>query len=242
MTFAVCSLVLGDEYKKRMALCTKTQEEHAARHGYTRITDESCWDPSRPHPWSKIKLLQKYLNHYDHLFWLDADVIIMNPERKIETFIELLPTDKFLFIGHDLSNLNSGVFVIRNCPLAHEFLADVWSMTQYTHHPWWEQAAIIELSRAPKYRPFIEVLPRKYIQIMNAYDPVIDPVKHWLPGDWALHLAGLRVSGHDEVAKQREYLPRVTTDPAGQARLDAYVAERAAINRAVAQQSAGVPC
>ena len=165
----------------------------------------------------------------------------MNPERKIETFIELLPTDKFLFIGHDLSNLNSGIFVIRNCPLAHEFLADVWSKTQYVDHPWWEQAAFIELQRNPKYRPFIEVLPRKYIQIMNAYDPIIDRVAHWRPGDWALHLAGLKVSGHDEVAKQREYLPRVTTDPAGQARFDAYVKERAAINRLI-QQSAGVPC
>ena len=240
MKFAVCSLIIGDEYKKAMAICTKTQEDHAAKHGYTRITDESCWDPSRAHSWSKIPLLQKYLHGHDYLFWLDADVMIMNPERKIEDFIKLLPDDKFLFIGRDLNNLNAGIFVLRNCPLAHEFLADVWSKTQYINHPWWEQAAFIELQAHPKYRPFIEVLPRKYIQIMNAYDRIIDRQVHWCPGDWALHLAGLKVSGHDEVAHQRAYLDKISTDPAGQARIDAYVAERAAINRAISQ-SAEVP-
>ena len=223
MKFAVCSLVLGTEFKKRMKICTATQEEHAAKHGYTRITDETCWDPTRAHSWSKIPLLKKYINDYDYLFWLDADVMIMNPERKIETFINLLPPDKFLLIGHDINVINAGIFILRNCPLAIEFLNDVWAKTQYINHPWWENAAFIDLWQSPKYRPFIEVIPRKYIQIMNAYDPLVDREMHWRPGDWALHLAGLRAGGHDEVAKQREYFPRITTDPSGQARIDAYI-------------------
>jgi len=233
MKFAVCSLVLGDEYKKRMSLCTKTQEAHANRHGYTRITDESCWDVSRPCPWSKIRLLQKYLTEYDYLFWIDADVMIMNPDRKIEDFIDLLPADKFLFIGQDLNNLNSGVFVIRNCPLAREFLEDAWALEQYTHHPWWEQAAFIHLWKTPKYRPFIEILPRKYISIMNAYDYLIDRVVFWRPGDWAIHFAGLRVSGYDEVAKQHEYFQKISVDPEGQRRFNAYITERASIMAAL---------
>jgi len=235
MKFAVCSLILGDDYKKSMRLCTKTQEEHATRHGYTRITDESCWDQSRAHSWSKIPLLQKYLHDHDYLFWLDADVMIMNPERKIEEFINLLPPDKFLLIGHDINVINAGIFILRNCPLAHEFLADTWAKTQYINHPWWENAAFIDLWNSPKYRPFIEVIPRKYIQIMNAYDRIVDHQMHWRPGDWALHLAGLRAGGHDEMAHQRAYADKISTDPAGRARIDAYVAERTAVNLAISQ-------
>lgn len=224
--FAVCSLIIGDEYKKSMRICTKTQEEHAYRHVYKRITDETAYDPSRAHSWSKIPLLQKYLSNYEYLFWLDADVMIMNPERKIDDFIRLLPADKFLLIGHDLNNLNAGIFIIRNCPLAREFLADVWSKTEYLNHPWWEQAAFIELWRSPKYKQGIEVIPHEHITIFNAYDPVIDRKNYWRPGDWAFHLAGLKVSGHDEVMTQIQNIKKISTDPSGQKRIEAYLASR----------------
>jgi hypothetical protein len=155
MRFAICSLVLGDEYKKTVKLCTQSQEEYALSHGYTRITDESVYDPNRPFPWSKIRLVQKYLKDYEFLVWMDADVLVTNPEIKIETFIGMMKPGAFMFLGHDFQNLNTGIFVIRNCPLAHEFLTDVWNKTEYMNHIWWEQAAVIDLwKNSAKYQPY----------------------------------------------------------------------------------------
>jgi len=232
MKFAVCSLAIGDEYKKTVRVCTESQETHAKKQGYTRITDESVYDPSRAHAWSKIRVLQKYIKDYDYLIWIDADVLIMNQDRKIEDFIQLLPDDKFLLIGRDLNNLNSGVTVWRNCPLAVEFLEDVWNKTQYLNHEWWEQAAIIDLYESPKYKSGFEVIPRKYISIMNAFDFRIDPKVHWRPGDFCIHFAGIHHRG-SLLQLQDMYSRFASSDPAGNLRIENYVNERDEIKRKI---------
>ena len=84
MKLALCSLVLGDAYKKRMEPCTQSQSEYAEKHGYTRITDETVYDAIRPYSWYKIKITKKYLKDYDYLVWIDADVMITNQDRRIE--------------------------------------------------------------------------------------------------------------------------------------------------------------
>ena len=225
MEFAVCSLAIGDEYKQSVRLCTESQEAHSKKHGYTRITDESVYDPLRPHAWSKIRLLQKYLESYNYLMWIDADVLIMNQERTIEEYIRLLPADKFILVGRDINNLNTGVIILRNCPLAHEFLKDVWNKTEYLNHEWWEQAAIIDLYGSPKYRSSFEVIPRKYISIMNAFDFRIDSKVHWRPGDFCIHFAGIH---HREslVQVQDMYARFASTDPGGNLRIENYIRER----------------
>ena len=225
MKFAVCSLAIGDEYKQTIRLCTESQEAHVKKHGYTRITDESVYDPTRAHSWSKIRILQKYIKDYDYIVWMDADVLIMNQNRNIEDFIQLLPENKFLLIGRDFNNLNAGIFVMKNCPLAHEFLDDVWSKTQYLNHEWWEQAAIIELHGSSKYKSGFEVIPRKYISIMNAFDFRVDAKVHWRPGDFCIHFAGIH---HRESLLQLQdmYSRFSSTDPAGNMRIESYVKER----------------
>ena len=228
MMFAICSLVLGADYKKSVELCTQSQEAYALRHEYTRITDESVYDPNRSFSWSKIPLMQKYLSQYDFLVWMDADVLVMNPEIRFETFINMMKPSSFMFIGHDLNDLNMGVFVIRNCPLAHDFPTDVWNKTEYLNHIWWEQAAVIDLwKNSQKYRPHIDILEHRHINIMNAFCPEIDPDVHWLPGDFCIHFAGIRNNNMlDKI--QRQYISQVSTDLSGLARIERCINERAA--------------
>jgi len=226
MTFALCSLSVGDEYKKKVELCTKSQNDYVKKHGYVFITDESVYDTNRTPPWSKIRLIQKYLRDYDYMVWIDADVMIMNNERRIEEFISLVPDDAFLFIGRDFNNLNSGVFIIRNCAEAFQFLDEVWSKTEYLNHEWWEQAAMIDLY--PKYRRHIRVLPHKYISIMNAYDYRIDPKVHWKPGDFCIHFAGVHQA---DILKQLQlvYSNLQSNDHEGSQRIEQYTNELACI-------------
>lgn len=226
MTFAICSLVLGKEYKKTVGRCTASQEAYVKRHGYTRITDESVYDESRPFPWFKIKLLQKYLSEYDHLVWMDADVLITNPDIRIESFVQMMRPDSFMLVGQDFQNLNTGVFILRNCPLAHEFLRDVWNKTEYMNHIWWEQAAVIDLwKNSAKYQPGIDILEHRHVNVMNAFHNEVDPKVHWLPGDFCIHFAGI----HDKKTLeniQDWYVSQATRDPSGLKRLEKCIQER----------------
>ena len=222
MKFAVCSLAIGDEYKKTISGCLASQELHARTHGYDRITDESVFVPERDATWSKIPLLQKYLPMYDYIMWIDGDVLVTNQDRKIEEFINLLPADKFLLIGRDFQGLNAGVFVIRNCPLALDFLADAWNRPELARVLFHEQTAMTDLLATPKYSGQAQVIPHQFINIMNAYDYRMDPKVHWLPGDFCIHFAGIKDPGV-RLVLQKTYWSARSNDPTGTKRIQDYL-------------------
>ena len=137
---------------------------------------------------------------------------------------QLVKPDKFLFIGTDFQGLNSGVFFIRNCPLAHEFLNDVWSFEGYDKRLFHEQTAMEHLIRTYKYASGVQVVPHKHINIINAYDFRMDPKVHWLPGDFCVHFAGIRPKTTTEtfLAIQKTYYDRITNDSSGTERIKQY--------------------
>ena len=222
MKFAVCSLAIGDEYKKTIRGCLASQELHARTHGYDRITDESVFVPERDATWSKIPLLQKYLPMYDYIMWIDGDVLVTNQDRKIEEFINLLPADKFLLIGRDFQGLNAGVFVIRNCPLALDFLVDAWNRPELARVLFHEQTAMTDLLATPKYTGQAQVIPHQFINIMNAYDYRMDPRIHWMPGDFCIHFAGIK-DVSIRLALQKTYWSARSNDPTGTKRIQDYL-------------------
>ena len=220
--FAVCSLAIGAQYKESIKWCCTSQEMHANRHGYPRITDETVFVQSRDATWSKIPLLQKYLPDYEYVMWIDGDVLITNQERKIEEFIDLLEPDKFLLIGRDFQGLNAGVFVMRNCPLALEFLADAWKREELARVLFHEQTAMTDLLATPKYAGRAHIIPHRFINIINAYDYRMDPRVHWTPGDFCIHFAGIKDPGV-RMALQEAYMAGSSNDPSGRARIDEYI-------------------
>jgi hypothetical protein len=221
MKFAVCSLTLGEEYKRSVVLCTVSQVSHAKKFGYTRLTDELPFDAAkRELQWAKIPLIQKHLKDWDWIVWLDGDVLITNQERTIEDLIELILPDKFLFIGRDFQGLNSGVFIIKNCPQAHEFLTNVWAFEGFDRRLFHEQTAMDYYIATPKYRDGVQVVPHKFINIINAYDYRLDTVVHWLPGDFCIHFAGIRGEPRDQL--QKLYRDHSSNDAAGMQRIEMY--------------------
>jgi len=224
MKFAVCSLALGEDYKRTIQYCISSQEEHAKRHGYTRITDESVFVPERDATWSKIPLLQKYLPSYDFVMWIDGDVLVTNQDRKIEEFIELMDPSCFLMIGRDFQGLNAGVFIIRNCTRALDFLADAWNRPELSRVLFHEQTAMTDLLTTPKYKGGAQIVPHSFINIMNAYDHRMDPKVHWLPGDFCIHFAGIK-DPEVRLALQRAYLQAASNDPRGTEHITTYFKE-----------------
>jgi hypothetical protein len=222
MKFAVCSLAKGEEYKRSVISCSLSQARHAKTHGYTRITEELPFDEvARELQWAKIPLIRKHLGDWDYIMWLDGDILITNQDRKIEDFINLIESGKFFFIGRDFQGLNSGVFIIQNCPLAHEFLKDVWEFQGFDRKLFHEQTAMDHYIEDPRYKKGVQVVPHEFISIMNAYDYRMDARVHWLPGDFCIHFAGIK-HVPSRLALQEAYLNASTNDESGTTRIQKY--------------------
>ena len=76
---------------------------------------------------------------------MDADAIFVDTSLDIADAVE---DDRFLGLVEHVwrtDAINCGVLVLRSCPEALAFLDRVWSMTEFVDHPWWEQAAIMQL-------------------------------------------------------------------------------------------------
>ncbi len=116
---------------------------YARQHGYELQLETNAPQIDRPLPWAKIALLRKAIQRYEVVLWLDADVMIV--DQALDIASELEP-DCFLYlVEHQYKGIrmpNSGVMLIRSCAEAVAFLDEVWSQSQFTHHKWWENAAI----------------------------------------------------------------------------------------------------
>ncbi len=71
------------------SIATKNHIDYCNKHNYTYISE--VWDLGEYgtwHPtWVKIFMLQKYINNYDYIVWIDADAIFYNKDVKIEELI-----------------------------------------------------------------------------------------------------------------------------------------------------------
>lgn len=79
---------------------------------------------------------------YEWVFWADCDALFMDPERTIDSIIEMytanatVPTTRPLDAGPrpeanlllavDSTGINNGVWILRNSPWSHKFLEDWW--------------------------------------------------------------------------------------------------------------------
>lgn len=144
----LCSLGAGP-YAELLAISSITFEAYAARHGYALRLETRVLIPERPPAWSKIALVRELLDRYDEVLWVDADAIFLDISKDIA---DLVRPGKDLYLvehlyEHDESwrSANTGVFLMLSTPWAHQFLERVWDAEQYVDHPWWENAAVLDL-------------------------------------------------------------------------------------------------
>jgi hypothetical protein len=144
----LCSLAVGP-YVDLLGISSITFEAYAALHGYDLRVSTHLLAPERPPAWSKIALVRELLEHYDEVLWVDADAIFVDISRDIA---ELVRPDKDLYLVEHVyeedeswRSANTGVFLVRSTPWARRFLDRVWAAEQYVDHPWWENAAVLDL-------------------------------------------------------------------------------------------------
>ena len=172
MKIAVCSFHVNDWYINIVKYGIRTREIYCNQHGYDLIVDNSIYDQSRDPPWSKIKLLQRYLPDYDYLVWIDADSFIMNFDQKLEHFILNYMNGKDMLFGKDwTSTLCTGVMFVKNSDNSKRLLELCYNNENMLGNNLHEQASFSDLyeRNVENAQNNIEILPLHYQNFFLTY-------------------------------------------------------------------------
>jgi hypothetical protein len=165
------------------ALTSRIMAAYARRHGYQAIIAKNKVDVSRPAAWSKLLLVERYLSEHPGcawLMWIDADAIITNPRQRLQDLVD--EQVDFVIASDPLpASINSGVFLVRNCPATLHLLRLAYAKVQYLHHPWWEQPALGEALTECSATVRSRIVSRR---LFNSF------IDEYEPGDFVLHFAG----------------------------------------------------
>ena len=138
---ALCSIGSGP-HEALLEISRPTFAAYAERHGYELITSTDS-DPRRPPAWAKVPMLREALESFELVLWIDADAVIVDGSADIA---DELKADRFLgLVRHgELEVPNTGVMLWRSGEPARELLDRAWNATRFIHHPWWENAALLD--------------------------------------------------------------------------------------------------
>jgi glycosyl transferase family (putative galactosyltransferase) len=141
---ALCSIGAG-AHEPLLALSEPTFRAYARDHGYELVTSTEA-DVGRPPAWAKVALLRELIEAFDLVLWIDADAVIVDGRADIAR--ELEPDRHLALVRHrHLDQLvpNTGVMLVRSGEPSRALLERVWSNTRYVDHPWWENAALLDV-------------------------------------------------------------------------------------------------
>jgi hypothetical protein len=190
---AICSMSIGDKYREWTKYSRINKIEYCKKYGYDFIEDNSVYDESKPIPWSKLKLILKYIDEYDYIVWIDADIYIMNKEMCLEEMIKEKQLDKDIMVGSDWKYMNTGFLSVKNSEFSKKYLEDVFNHTgyenedggQFSRYANWEQGAFINLYDKNHLESQSKIVITEPT-FVNCY------WYNYFPGFFIIHFAGIR--------------------------------------------------
>ncbi len=194
---AILTLVIGKDYRKNLSECLESKRKYADKHGYTYFeAGEEFWDQPRQVAWSKVKfwqhILKEYRENFDYFWISDADVLITNPDLKLEDHvIPLMPKSADIMWNRDAClNINSGNMIFRPTVWLNQFLEKVWDQTDAIYHIWWENKGMLDVIEADPVAASKIFLNDKH-WVFNAYLGGRKGERLWEPQDFLVHFAGV---------------------------------------------------
>jgi hypothetical protein len=136
---ALCSIGVGP-HEALLEISEPTFRAYADRHGYELIVSREA-DASRPPAWAKVPMLREAIDTFDLVVWIDADAVIVDGRDDIAGELER----ELGLVAHAPAGVaNTGVMVLRSGSFTRALLDEMWADTRRIHHPWWENAALLE--------------------------------------------------------------------------------------------------
>jgi galactosyl transferase GMA12/MNN10 family len=180
----LATIAIGTDYLDTVAPGIASKQAYCKKQLYPFHVQTTIIDDAPP-TWNKIPLLSQLLLTYSWVFMSDADVVITNPNIRLEQLI----SDKDITITEDYDlPFNCGNFFMR---------ASQWSMDFLAH--WWEQRKIewnIDEQRAlVRLHSWNEMELRSHMAICQQrtfnsfFKPEAPPEHSWQPGDFLAHVS-----------------------------------------------------
>lgn len=120
---------------------------YAALHDATPYVEDALVFAERPAPWHRVRLIPElFARGADCVLWIDADATFLRYDVDIRSVLR--PGKDLYLVQHRVGDSiipNTGVMVLRNTPWTLDLLDRLWRLDRYTHHIWWENAAMIDL-------------------------------------------------------------------------------------------------
>ena len=208
-----CVLVSYDEGYKRMASYTVDLniKKYCELHGYDLHIDyQEKFSNGKPAQWQKIRAARELLDthKYDWIFYLDTDCLIMNPNIKLESFID--DDCSFIVPKHSIKavdtptfegNIISSQFFVRNDECGVDILDEIWlaqgndKVEEFDY----EGRQIRMIINNGKYNDRIKLIEEKRLNrfwyvnnpfMVFSFRGINDNV--WQQGDFIVHVTGYK--------------------------------------------------
>lgn len=129
-------LVRWREFDEVLQRTWPNKLNYCMKHNY-HLFDESekSLDTSRAPAWSKIPAAKRLLTEEgcDWVFWLDADTVVMNSDKRIEDFLPHAESGIDFVVTHQKGkSWNAGAWLIRKSDWSLKFLDDWWNMSEFS--------------------------------------------------------------------------------------------------------------
>jgi hypothetical protein len=191
---ALVSLGAG-EHRELLDITRASREAYARRHGMMVVEEYDDRAEGRPPSWGRVPLLLELISsqRFDTLVWIDADAIVVDADDDVSVD---RPSGAHLAMVHhrfhDQTVPNAGVCVVRTSRWSAALLRRVWARDQFVDHPWWENAALLDILGLTTVEPVRKVarsrfearvaeLPARWNAIPQAPVPHRPAIVH-LPG------------------------------------------------------------
>jgi glycosyltransferase involved in cell wall biosynthesis len=141
----VCTLAHGSS-AELLEISRPSLRAYAAAHGHAYVEGAMPAGLGRPPAWAKVPLIRELLDAHELVLWLDADLVVVDPSRDVAA--ELAAGHVMAIAEHLIGGShqpNSGVWLLRSAPETRRVLDWIWNAEEYVHHPWWENAALMDL-------------------------------------------------------------------------------------------------
>ena len=126
-------------------------EAYVENNGYSmKLLDPSTSNYEKKDArWNKVKILEEALDplsgwarDFDYIMWIDADLIFLDINLRLESIISKYPDANFIISAEHAGSttlINSGSILAKNCEWSRQFLKDWWNYADRKLHSDQEQ-------------------------------------------------------------------------------------------------------
>lgn len=145
----ICVVMFYDENVTFGNMSFEINQQYCLKNNMDIIKSDVKSYKNRTSHWERLPLIMKYLPNYDYIIWIDADAIFYDDSPNIKHIINQHLDKDFIFSMDrpPLTNINTGVFIVKNTEYSRSFLKkwgydeEIYKMNPYPG--WFDQGSFI---------------------------------------------------------------------------------------------------